>query len=649
MKSSIALSPKQRKELDSAVRVALAAIRRPPPVTATQWADKHFKLSPESSYERGDWVTAPYQVAILNAMCNDDIAEVNWQKSARVGYTKCISIAIAYAIEQKHRNVAAWSPDDGSRDRFSKKHVDSMIRDVLPLRDLFPWLNKKDKNNTIDAKTFSNQQVLYLLGGKAAKNYREISVDVAIYDELSKFDRDIEKEGSPTFLGDKRLEGSVFSKSIRGSTPKTKGECQIEEACSESELMLYRYIPCPKCGHHQVLQFGGPDVAFGLKWNHDVPKEQQADTAYYQCSGKKSCRFDYADYLEADHSGYWASDTGIRTDDGIEFKSARRKRISAPHSVAFHCWSVYSHWSPWSRIVRDWYRSQKSTESLKVFVNTTLGETWEEPGSKIEHETLYRRRETYRKPVPAGVNVLTGTIDTQDDRLEVLVTGHGNDNERWSIQPHVIHGDPGKKLVWQKLAEFIYRDFEHELGYLINVPLWLIDQGGHYTSEVQDFCKQHEAHVRPIVGENQYGKPIVNVVRKRNNDGVFLHRIGTDTAKTLIASQLSTLEPGPNYIHFPLNDEHDEEYFRQLCAPRRITKKVRGRMIRVWDEGSRRNEISDLWVYSLACLRVLQMLTGLDMNGFAVRSKELAHAAKSEAPKPSTTRKRRMRSKGVGS
>lgn len=43
-------------------------------------------------------------------------------------------------------------------------------------------------------KRFSNGRGFWCLGGKAAKNYREKSVDVAGYDELAAFDEDIEKE-----------------------------------------------------------------------------------------------------------------------------------------------------------------------------------------------------------------------------------------------------------------------------------------------------------------------------------------------------------------------------------------------------------------------------------------------------------------------
>ncbi|QUX98178.1 hypothetical protein C0J08_14515 [Marinomonas sp. CT5] len=124
------------------------------PLTAVEWADKYFYLSAESSYIKGKWTTRPYQVAILNAMGHPDIEEVNWEKSARVGYTKLIVAVIGYFIEHKNRNGVLWQPDDGARDSFSKKHIDSMIRDVKPVRSIFPWLNLKHKNNTIASKVF---------------------------------------------------------------------------------------------------------------------------------------------------------------------------------------------------------------------------------------------------------------------------------------------------------------------------------------------------------------------------------------------------------------------------------------------------------------------------------------------------------------
>ncbi|NYY79496.1 hypothetical protein DMI66_26250 [Escherichia coli] len=101
-------------------------------------------------------------------------------------------------------------------------------------------------------KRFTNGRGFWCRAVKR-QNYREKSVDVAGYDELAAFDDDIEQEGSPTFPGDKRIEGSVWPKSIRGSTPKVRGTCQIERAASESPHFMRFHVACPHCGRSSIL------------------------------------------------------------------------------------------------------------------------------------------------------------------------------------------------------------------------------------------------------------------------------------------------------------------------------------------------------------------------------------------------------------
>ncbi len=78
---------------------------RPEPLSASEWADKNFYLSSESSYHEGAWQTLPFQVAILNAMGSDNIRTVNVIKSARLGYTKMLLATVGYYLEHKRRNV----------------------------------------------------------------------------------------------------------------------------------------------------------------------------------------------------------------------------------------------------------------------------------------------------------------------------------------------------------------------------------------------------------------------------------------------------------------------------------------------------------------------------------------------------------------
>lgn len=82
-----------------------------------EWADKNYYLPKESAYQEGRWVTLPFQRAIMNAMGNDYIREVNVVKSARVGYSKMLLGVYSYFIEHKQRNSLIWLPTDAPRDK----------------------------------------------------------------------------------------------------------------------------------------------------------------------------------------------------------------------------------------------------------------------------------------------------------------------------------------------------------------------------------------------------------------------------------------------------------------------------------------------------------------------------------------------------
>lgn len=623
MTSSLNLSTSQRVKLSEAIKRGLSFLITKEPLSAVEWADKHFFLSAESSYIKGKWLTRPYQVAILNAMGHPDIEEVNWEKSARVGYTKLIVAAIGYFIEHKLRNVALWQPDDGARDKFSKKHIDSMIRDVKPVRALFPWYDAKHKNNTIESKVFENQRQIYLLGGKAAKNFREISVDVGIYDELSKFDKDIEKEGSALFLGDKRLEGSVFRKSIRGSTPAEHVSddlpCLIHEAASKADHYLRRYIPCPHCDHFQVMIFGGKDKTEGLIFDSDGTVEDQARSARYRCQG---CHkdFHYKDYLAGDPRGFWASEEGLKTFDGLVFFNDHGEVVPAPRTVSFHCWSAYSHDSPWSQIVRDWVRYHGTREGLKTFVNTTLGEVWVEDQEGLDSTLFHKRREVYAAQVPFDGCVITQAVDTQDDRFEIDTVAWIAGEESFRVRYKVIYGDLSRPHIWEQLYKELTQSFVTPSGAVLESAINFIDSGGHFTDDVYKFCKRYGPRkFVAIKGSSRPGRPIQVWPKKKNESGVYLVMIGTDTAKEVLHSRLIyTLETKkPHDVgmwHWPVIDDFDSVYFEQLLNETRQLKYVKGRPVIVWDANKKRQEPWDTAVYNLAAIRYLQQRRGYDLS-----------------------------------
>lgn len=163
------ISNSQVKGLQHSARAGLRSLYRPEPQTAVEWADNHYYLPKESAYQEGRWQTLPFQRAIMNAMGNDYIREVNVVKSARVGYSKMLLGVYAYFIEHKQRNSLIWLPTDGDAENFMKSHVEPTIRDIPSLLALAPWYGKKHRDNTLSMKRFSNGRGFWCLGGKRLK------------------------------------------------------------------------------------------------------------------------------------------------------------------------------------------------------------------------------------------------------------------------------------------------------------------------------------------------------------------------------------------------------------------------------------------------------------------------------------------------
>ncbi|EEQ1518280.1 phage terminase large subunit family protein [Escherichia coli] len=601
-----------------AIATGLVSLNIPVPLTTVQWADRHYYLPKESSYTPGQWETLPFQVAIMNSMGNDRIRTVNLIKSARVGYTKMLLGVEAYFIEHKSRNSLLFQPTDSAAEDFMKSHVEPTIRDVPVLLELAPWFGRKHRDNTLTLKRFSSGVGFWCLGGAAAKNYREKSVDVVCYDELSSFEPDVEKEGSPTLLGDKRIEGSVWPKSIRGSTPKIKGFCQIEKAANESAHFMRFYVPCPHCGEAQYLKFGDDATTFGLKWEKGKP-----ETVYYLCE-HNGCVIRQSELDQTD--GRWICDnTGMWTRDGLTFYSAGDEEIPPPRSISYHIWTAYSPFTTWVQIVYDWLDALKDPNGVKTFINTTLGEPYEEAvAEKLSFELLLEKVCHYDAQVPLRVVYLTAGIDSQKNRYEIYVWGWAPGEEAFLIDKQIIMGRPEDEDTLKRVDAVIRKKYRHADGTEISISRVCWDTGGIDQDIVYQRSRKHGTFfVLPIKGASVYGKPVITMPKKRNQRGVFLCEVGSDTVKEMLYARfalpvVSASEVAPYTFRFPDNpDIFSDVEAKQLVAEELVEKVVNGRVKLQWDARKRRNEALDCLVYAYAALRISVQRWQLDLDALA--------------------------------
>lgn len=568
----------RKHDTESLFRKFSKVVSPPPDLTVSEWADLYRKLSTESSAEPGQWRTerAPYQREIMNAISDPEIQTVVIMSSAQVGKTEFILNVIGYHIDLDPAPIMVIQPTKELAQAFSKDRLAPMIRDTPSIQGKVADARSRDSGNTMLHKTFPGGHIT-LVGANAPSGLASRPIRILLADEVDRYPASAGSEGDPLNLARKRTNTFWNRKLVYVSTPGIKGVSRIEAEYLNSTMEQWQ-LPCPSCGHFQPLAWG--QIIF--------------DSVSMVCS---SCGTIHNEFEWKSGTGKWVV------------------RNPGAKSRGFHLNEMASPWKRWQEIIDDFHNAQKEAkkgniELLKSWVNTSLGETWEEKGEGVESDELVKRRERYDCEVPENALVLTCGVDVQDNRLEYEIVGWGLEKESWGIQYGVIMGDPGQEHVWEMLDGVLEKSFQRKDGQVLQIMTTCIDSGGHHTKTVYEYCKTREIRrVWAIKGQGGSGTSYIHRPKKRNDAGAWLFNIGVDVGKDTMTSRLKVQFEGPGYCHFPIDTGkgYDQAYFDGLTSEHRVIRYTKGQAKINWEKrtSGSRNEPFDLRNYATAAFEIL--------------------------------------------
>jgi len=542
----------------------------------SQWADSYRKLSPESSAEPGAWKTsrAEYQRGIMDALGSPDVTTVVFMKSAQVGATELLNNVVGYYIAQDPAPILLLQPTLEMAQAWSKDRLAPMLRDSPALHGAVKDPKAKNSGNTMLHKSFAGGHIT-MAGANSPAGLASRPIRVLLGDEVDRYPVSAGSEGDPVNLARKRTTTFWNRKILLTSTPTVKGASRIEMEFEESDKRYY-FVPCPHCDEYQRL-----------KWeNVQWPKNEPMKAQY--CCDKCGCLFSDVARIAAIRKGHW--------------------KATGPFNgrAGFHINELYSPWSSMADMAVNFLEAKKSPETLKTFINTSLGETWEEPGESVDTTGLLGRREQY-DDVPEGAIVLTAGVDVQANYFAIEVVAWGQDEQSWNVDYFNVPGDTSKAEAWQDLDDALLRKYTHAGGTEMHIAATGIDSGFR-TQLVYDFVKSKTGRrLYALKGVSGAGRPVVQLSRgkagNKQRRAVDLYTIGVDDAKGIVFARLKVSDPGPGYCHFPTS--RDEEYFDQLTGEKIVTRFVKGFPKREWVKTRARNEALDCRVMSYATLKIL--------------------------------------------
>ena len=530
------------------------AVKPPPKLTVSEWAERYRVLSTSNSAESGRWNNdrAVYQKGIMDSIFEKNVETIVFMASAQVGKTEILNNIIGYLISQSPSPILVVQPTVELGKSWSKERFDPMLRDTKILQEKISPSKSRSGNNTILFKKFDGG-FMSIAGSNAPSQLASRPIRAVLCDEIDRYPASAGEEGDPVNLAIKRTTTFSNRKIFLISTPTIKGSSRIERAYELSDQRYFK-VPCPDCGHFQSLKWGA------ISFQRDEKKELIRGSVHYNCE-ECGVAIEEKHKPEMIFKGKWEATASP----------------ASPKTIGFHLNELYSPFVTWTEVVQKFLEAKKDIQLLKTWKNTSLGETWEEMGERLKWEELYNRRVKYETPVPEGVFCLTAGVDTQDDRLEVEVVGWGYEYESWGIDYAVFHGDPAHKEVWLELDEYLKKSWKGKHATFV-VSRAFIDSGGHKTQAVYDYCYSRKN--RGVFAIKGQGGDIA-VIRKqntlqptKNGKKVTLYNLGVDTAKSMIYSFCEQVNHGAGYMHFP--HEYDQEYFKMLTAEQLVTEFVKG-------------------------------------------------------------------------
>ncbi len=596
-----------------------AGWRPDPLLTVDEWADANVILTSKDSSEAGQYRTSrtPYTREISRELSPSSPTEtVVWMAGAQVAKTRIGLNWLGHIIDVAPGPVLMVQPTVEMAKKVSKQRLATMIEAAPALRSKVREARSRDSGNTMFEKEFPGG-MLMLTGANSAAGLRSMPIRYLFLDEVDAYPGDVDGEGDPVELARKRTSTFSRRKVFVTSTPTIKGLSRIEAEYLRSDQRRY-FVPCPHCGHMDWI-----------RWERIVWDEGKPDTAKLSC-GACGALIEERHKTEMLARGEWRA---TAAGDG---------RIAG-----FHLSSLYAPlgWTSWADIAAEFLAAKTDTLLLKTWVNTRLGETWEERGDELDAGDLRARLEDFGAEVPYGVGALVAAVDVQGDRLEVAVKGYGAGEESWLVALHQIHGDPAKEDVWFELDQMLLDSFEHASGREMRIQAVAIDSGGLHTDMVYRFCKPRELRrvggdlqrVHAIKGMAGAGREILGRPSTGNRYHLKLFVVGVDTAKDTIFSRMKIAVPGPGYIHLPA--WADGEYLEQLTSEKAVRRYKKGAgSVREYVKTRERNEGLDLEVYSLCALYMLGRQAVARLGQAALQAGTVAEpGALPPAPPPQTT------------
>lgn len=489
---------------------------------------------------------------------------------AQVGKTLMMQVTVCYVIAVDPGPGMIIYPDQHTADRRSQEHMKPMIRENMQEyltsdQDDFKNLRYRMRPCTINIGWAGSPSVL---AGEPEK--------YVWGDEEALWKEKTEKVTDSKRLAMRRMISyGEFARFFGCTTPSLETLPGWRDWPHSTQCQFY--VPCPLCGHEQVLYFGHEDRKWfvqeddgwdgGIKWDRSekLSRDERLASAYYQC---EACGGAFGD---------------IEANDAI----ARGRWIARYPDAVKYCSQLPSWYAPWvkfSEVLDRWFSSYKDEQARHDFWNNDCAVPYEEEGHGAEVSTLktHIAQGHHSGQVPQDAAALILTADVHDDHIRYRVRAHAPDTTSWGVDEGQILPD------LYQLDHVLARAYQC-VGRQVSISAGLIDARWR-TDEVLQFCLRHDGWMWPAMGQDSQREAVdyqTRAVIPDPEQGLYLQgqivvvNFNDPRWKQLLFNRLNVTRGEAGYWY--LEEEVSEEFLWQMTGEEKRQKRnTKNQIVTEW-------------------------------------------------------------------
>lgn len=561
-------------------RIIKKILQKPEILSVSQWSEK-YRILDDNSNIKGHWSNAitPYLVEIMDSINDPDIRMIFFCKASQIGGTSALVNMLCYIIAESPAPTMIVYPSDDLAKDISNDSLKPVFRMVPEIRKIF--MENSSKELRLKFKTM----VLYLRGAGSPSKLASKPIKYLFFDEIDKMGGASKKEASPYNLALERTKTyKPQEKVFACSTPTIKTN-YIWNLHENADEVKHYFVTCPHCGEEIELIF--KQIIFDRDDENIMSVAERAATAVYVCQ-KCGCEITDGDKPKLLREGKW--------------KVINKHGVGKAKSIGYWISSLYSIFLKWSDIIEEFLKSKDDPEKLQNFVNSWLGEAWEDTKLKTTEDTVMERQTSLSEfVVPAWAELLTAGVDVQETSLYYTIRAFG----KFTTSQNITHG---QVLSFSEIEQIMNSEWDTEDGRKMIVNMALIDSG-YQPDATYDFCTSNSEWALPCKGSSNPMRDRYKISKVDKADskayGMQLVLVDGDQFKDSIASRMKRENGTGSWMVY---NGCDLEYAVQVTAEHKVMEKAANgnrKMKWVQKHSHADNHYLDCEVYAMAAAEIL--------------------------------------------